>query len=438
MTMRAFRGSPVVSRALRILAGCLVFASIVAGSLELALRAFPGQLVPLKFLKKFRREVRLEIAQRLDLPTELEVWELPRDDDGPTLQLRKPFTELHFDFKAAGEQATVRLDSQGFCNPPRDAYERPTIEWLALGDSFTECLVTDPQSTWPSQLGEIAGRSIYSLGRGGIGPYEYLQLLRHFGLPKQPRVVIMNVYEGNDLRDSLRYQETVQARRAGRAVTALANDRNEDPIDYQAVLDGPLGRRSYALNLLLVAVGRGYEGIYNFVTSPPGRREPVDFHYELRFPERSVPFNVQNADESEVVHARLLREGAISLDALDEALARFAALAREHDFTAVVAYSPSAYTAYAEFVAFADPALGELMPWFSATQRRHLAERSAALGLPFVDLSPALQAEARRLEGRELLYFPANVHYTPRGHRVVAEALARALETVAATAPGAE
>ncbi len=122
--------------------------------------------------------------------------------------------ELHFDFKAAGEQATVRLDSQGFCNPPRDAYERPTIEWLALGDSFTECLVTDPQSTWPSQLGEIAGRSIYSLGRGGIGPYEYLQLLRHFGLPKQPRVVIMNVYEGNDLRDSLRYQETVQARRA--------------------------------------------------------------------------------------------------------------------------------------------------------------------------------------------------------------------------------
>jgi lysophospholipase L1-like esterase len=78
------------------------------------------------------------------------------------------------------------------------------------------------------------------------------------------------------------------------------------------------------------------------------------------------------------------------------------------------------------------------MPWFSATQRRHLAERSAALGLPFVDLSPALQAEARRLEGRELLYFPANVHYTPRGHRVVAEALARALETVAAAAPGAE
>ena len=45
----------------------------------------------------------------------------------------------------------------------------------------------------------------------------------------------------------------------------------------------------------------------------------------------------------------------------------------------------------------------------------------------FVDLTPALQAAAGRLQDDDLLYYPANVHYTTSGHRVVAEALAPVL-----------
>ena len=43
------------------------------------------------------------------------------------------------------------------------------------------------------------------MGVGGIGPYEYVQVLKQFGLQRRPRIVIMNIYEGNDLRDTLRY-----------------------------------------------------------------------------------------------------------------------------------------------------------------------------------------------------------------------------------------
>jgi hypothetical protein len=409
------------------LGGVLVFAALVVGLLELALRVAPGALIPLDFLERFRRETRLEIARRLELPTEQEMWELPRRDDGPTLLLRKPGTRIVFDFRAPGEQGVVVMDDQGFCNPPENAYERPEIDVITVGDSFTECIVVSPESTWTSQLGRLTGRSVYALARGGVGPYEYLQILERLGIEKHPSVVVMNLYEGNDLRDALRYQEYRAAKQAGGSPRMLAHDRNVDPVDTQALLDGPLGRRSWAVNLLTVAGVEAGEGIHKALTGGGRRREPVNFRYTLRFPDGDVPFNIQDSDESEVRHARLLRQGAASFAAFDPALERFAALGREHGFTPVVAYSPSAYTTYADVVRFDDPALAELMPWFHAEQLAHLRGRAEALGLRFVDLTPALQQAARSLEGRELLYYPANVHYTARGHQVVAETLAREL-----------
>jgi hypothetical protein len=114
----------------------------------------------------------------------------------------------------------------------------------------------------------------------------------------------------------------------------------------------------------------------------------------------------------------------VQLSAFDDALARFVALQRDHGFQAIVSYSPSAYTAYANVVAFGDDVLTELMPWFSAQQRAYLRQKAQELGFVFVDLTPALQSAADTLQDEELLYYPANVHYTPAGHRVVADVLA--------------
>ena len=53
--------------------------------------------------------------------------------------------------------------------------------------------------------------------------------------------------------------------------------------------------------------------------------------------------------------------------------------------------------------------------------------KAGELGFVFVDLIPPLQKAAAELQDRELLYNPANVHWTIKGNRVVAEALARAI-----------
>ena len=77
------------------------------------------------------------------------------------------------------------------------------------------------------------------------------------------------------------------------------------------------------------------------------------------------------------------------------------------------------------------------MPWFSDRQRAYLRQKAEELGFVFVDLTPALQAAADRLQDEELLYYPANVHYTPSGHRVVADALAPVIMGLRSRPPSA-
>jgi len=417
-----------VWRVAKGLVGGLVFVGVLLGGLEMGLRAFPGELIPVGWLKRFQSDLRVEIAERLSLPNEKQMWELPRDDDGPPLKLYQANVRTEQTFSAA-ERSDVTLDAEGFCNPPRDSYERASIDVIIMGDSFTGCVAAAPEATWMSRIGQLSGLSVYNLGKGGIGPYEYLQIFRYFGLPKSPTIVLMNIYEGNDLRDAARYHEHVAAVRRGGEGYADAAERYEPEIDYETLLDNPLGRGSYAVNVGLVAFGKAHEGLTNAVSLAAGEmRERVNFRYELRFADgATVPFNVQNADRAEVRYARGLRRGEVQLSAFDEALARFVALAREHDFQPVVSYAPSAYTAYADFVAFDDDALTTLMPWFSGTQRAYLRQKAEELGFAFIDLTPALQAAGRRLQGEELLYYPANVHYTKSGHRVVGDALAPAI-----------
>ncbi len=93
----------------------------------------------------------------------------------------------------------------------------------------------------------------------------------------------------------------------------------------------------------------------------------------------------------------------------------------------MVTYSPSAYTAYAEYVRFADPDLEPIMRAYSKMQREYFSYSADRFGYHFIDLTPELQEAARKLRADELLYFPTNVHYSAAGHRVVAEAIARAL-----------
>lgn len=396
----------------------------VAALLEIFLRLFPG-LIPLSLLVNFQENLRREIAERAGLPAAANTLPVERDDSGPPLRMYRPGAGVSFPFDPEDGDAvgSVAMDGQGFCNP-KGSYDRPSIDMIAIGDSFTWCVGVVPEDTWPIRTGVLSGASVYGLGIGGIGPYEALQLLRRFGLPKSPKVVVMNIYGGNDLRGAVAFHEYREKlfEHQGKAhlVDACVGLPGPVCVIYRTLKEGFVGRHSYAFNLMANGTRDGLLRIKRAL-APAEKKEEPSFRYRVRLGEREVLFNRGNADLDDLEYAGRLKKGDVTFAAFDEALERFTALAREHGFKPVVSFTPAAYAVYRDRATFEDAAAGELIQWFSDAERKYFAERSRVLGYTFVDFTPALQQAAG--ERGKLLYFPSNVHLTKAGHAILAETL---------------
>jgi len=93
-------------------------------------------------------------------------------------------------------------DANGFRNSPP---EKATYDIVALGDSFTKA--SGVASPWPQKLAEYSGSDVLNLGEVGFGLQDELKVLRQYGLKKQPQWVIMAYFEGNDLYDTVSYEQ---------------------------------------------------------------------------------------------------------------------------------------------------------------------------------------------------------------------------------------
>ena len=403
----------------------VVFSLLVAFVLfEVLLRHYPG-LISEPVLMEYPRELRREIATRLDLPIKQARRCIPsreRHDGGPELCLAYPDFEWaqradEVDLRH-GAQERVLLDGNGFCNTPEKA-KRERNDIVFIGDSFTWCTSVQPQDAYAARLEGLTGRTTYNLGFPGIGLYEYIELLRRSGLEYHPRVVVMGVYEGNDLRDGMRYWKAVRqgaAREEGDAGTGNPDSGMAGPLQT-------LKYASYSLNYVLAS----FESMFKNM-----RRDDINFRYRVVADGNPVDMNPFNADMDEVKNARRLQAGEIDTAVWGSALEDFARLAAEHGFSPVVAYIPSAYTAYSRSVRFEDPQVGAVVTAQSRQQREYLELAAGRLGLDFLDLSSALQ---QSVTTSPLAYYPSNVHLTPAGHALIAGALAPHLTRLQPDAP---
>lgn len=96
-----------------------------------------------------------------------------------------------------------RTDERGFRNQP--GVRRADV--VFIGDSYTEGAQVPEEDTFPRQFQRATGLSVINLGLGGYGPQQELAVLRRYGLPCQPKVVVWQMCEGNDLGDARHYVE---------------------------------------------------------------------------------------------------------------------------------------------------------------------------------------------------------------------------------------
>jgi hypothetical protein len=388
-----------------VLTAVVIFAFVAP--LELGLRLVPSG-IPLNLLIEFEPTLRSAIAKQRKLQRFEDTVLVPRDDGGPAdrMWIYKPGLEI----------GTVRMDDAGFCNADTAAYEKlERLDVAAIGDSFTFCSDVVPADAWPAVLAERTGLRVYNFGMPGRGLYEYVQTLKAFALAKRPRFVVVAVYEGNDLRDAVRFHEAGdRAAPKAQRPCVFASDRL--CAWHEWLKHRFLGRHSYVFNLAL-------SGIWRFAYSR-GKQE-IDFRYDIRFPDgNTVTFNSRNGDLDEVIYARALVRAEVSVDLFEQSLRGLVALGREHGFTPIVVYIPSAYTAYRHQADFDDAGVERTLTEFSDRQRDYFARMAGKAGFAYRDLTSALQRAAAELPSNQPLYFRTNVHLTPAGHAVVAAEVA--------------
>jgi hypothetical protein len=385
--------------------------------LEILLRLFPSA-IPIRMLRLFDDELRVEIAQRLGLPTRVAVREVPRDDGGPPLYLSLP----HVKFPLFGSEeggANVAMDDRGFCNPPGTG--TPPIDVITVGGSISWCVLIPAEETWTARLAPMLQLRTYNMTIPGTGPYEYLQVLKQMAVPLHPRVVIFDFSEGNDLRDVVAYERY----RADHTVEDT--DGEGQALLHSSSQSGLLARHSYLVALIRAQLIR-LHGEHNGtrLAKVPGvpDKGKINFRFRVRWGDREVAFNPESRDQDEAYHALAWRQGAIKLESLRAPLEQLVALGRQYGFRPILTYTPADYTVYRQFIEWEDPSLAEPMRVFDEAQRKYLLDTAAELGLDAIDLTEPLQQAAATLQDRELLFFARALHLSSAGQRVIAEYLA--------------
>ena len=93
---------------------------------------------------------------------------------------------------------TLTTDKRGFRN--KTDFEKYDI--ITTGDSFTEGSNVTDNETWTALLAQKSKMEVYNLGIAGGHSGTYLETFKRFGLDLSPKIVTCMICEGNDFRNS--------------------------------------------------------------------------------------------------------------------------------------------------------------------------------------------------------------------------------------------
>ena len=348
-----------------------------------------------------------------------------RDDANPDLPFRRP-AHLEWRGLSRGDLAilnqepdpyarviTFRTDHEGFRNN-RDLRQAGIV---LLGDSFTEAGNIPEEETFAWVAAAMLGETGRNLGVSGYAPPIERIVLERFGLDMNPRIVVWQIAENNDLKECVRYRNWLAH---GRPRVASA----EDP--------GRLSRRdswrrrspSYRTFVLLRRAPAWLRGPSGMTGTADGHRHPIRFLFtpDPALDAESHPGFVDLVSALEAGQELLAARGIRLLVCLVPM--KFRAMAPVTDFE----HTSRSFL----------EARGLQPPDWDVPKAAILAEPlsrfCAGKGIEFLDLTPALREAA---QAGTLVYQPFDTHLTAAGHRIVAEAIAgRLSEDAGQTAEG--
>jgi lysophospholipase L1-like esterase len=280
---------------------------------------------------------------------------------------------------------TYGTDAFGFRNSqpwPRRA------EIVALGDSITFGYGVDEDKAWTHLVQKsLHGSRIVNLGLPGAAPQQYLRIYETYGIALRPKVLLVGLFPGNDLKDAAEFNAWLSSG-AGGNYDLWRSFRVASP-GVQYLLAGLL-KRSYLFAFLnmLRASGAAYGGGVRTISFEDGSRLSL------------VPGLIEDL-------AQRARPEKQEFRLVMQTLERLQSLAREHGTTPVVLLLPMKEEIYL-------PLLGKERDFDpSASIREALNVRS----INYLDLAPHFRRPAAM--GQRLFF--EGWHPNTSGYALIAE-----------------
>ncbi|MBI5853519.1 MAG: hypothetical protein HZB39_21120 [Planctomycetes bacterium] len=315
----------------------------------------------------------------------LDLGHITRADNLPDQELgfvRKPHATWRGLVPGTDRIVEYAADENGFRNPPG----RVSAEIAFVGDSYTEAAQIERERIFAELVGQRLGKSIVNLGRGAYGPQQEAIVIGRYALPGKPKLVVWQLFDGNDLRDAEQFASWSLGERA----------------------EVPLAERYFANSLfhpLIDATRRERRGEFATLRFDDGHLERLAVRYRWQPHQSSERPTGLRATE------RALREGVAKCAAAD--------------VDVVIVFMPIAtrilrerldFLRQEDAASYAPPDDGGIDDFAAA-----LHALCKEMEVPLIDLTPVfLRAVQERADG---IYIPRDEHLDLRGHELVADTI---------------
>lgn len=388
---------------------------IALGIVELSLRLNPNW-VP--------REVRVNPPVRRVQAIKDETYEIRLSDGDLFYWMRGSIAPLPPDKDQVVAQVHLTTDADGFRNFPPVKNHYPIV---ALGDSFT--IAATVATPWPQGLAEYEGVDVLNLGEAGSGSQQQQDILRRFGVKKQPQWVIMAYFEGNDLYDTGGYELAnpfILARLGKYILTRQTQPSNNDIQGNADPAGGSTGANSSEIDPIYqypIAVtinnntlDMAFFSYYVSWLAIDGRVIESSKNFQL------VKETIQETQEiSEAAGACFLlvyipSAPHVYLPYVQDA----GTLARVFTDVPVIVMDEAGYLQFGN-----QRATSEMAGQYIGDQADLMANFAAEHSINYLDLTPFFQEEAGT--GAQL-YYPFDSHWNQQGHDLAAQTIGAYIE----------
>jgi hypothetical protein len=304
-------------------------------------------------------------------------------------------------------------DEQGF----RNSHTTKSADIAVLGDSFMEYGDNEADTFGKRLEKKLPGLVVVNLGKSGYGPFQYLEVLKNYGIDKKPKDVLFGFYEGNDLKDIEAYLEWKKGHRKG------------DYGEIHAALTGNLLQRyTMALRGTIRSIGRQTSLLVNLGISKIWQRRGYIHPRVIVVKLGNEIYRMLFVPElGEKPIEELLRTAEVKK--LRMILRDFKILCEKHSIDPTILYIPSVSNIYAGYSTMESGSswLGRRQGQIRAKKNleQTVVNLSQELGLELINLSPVYEAAAQ--EGK-MLYYALDSHWNAEGREVAATFVAEMLK----------